>query len=245
MKNLVLLTFLILVLALSSCKSSYVTPGSSVNISQLADEDIAKLLSNQPAAQFPVNMAIARIQAPQYTNYRHRGYAPAVQNTSYSMVLTRDAEEEEAFEKLSDMIGVKKASPFNRLLLPYNYSSIKDLRLAAAKMKAGVLLVYTFDTEFIVDQKNCGPQNVLALGYLKNKEVKVVTTASAAIFDVQTEYLYGLAEASVQELRNANTWKKQEEVDALRVETERKAFDELVEEIEDTWGLIQAEYHMM
>lgn len=225
-----------------SCSNKYVTPGGSVNISELADEDIARLLEKQPTAVFPVNIAIARVQAPKYTSYTQqtRGYEEP--QGSFSMILTRDVEEEEAFEKLVKLDGVKQASPFNRLLLPYNYKSIKDLRLAAAKMKAHILLVYTFDTEYIIDTKNYGPQNALAMGYLKNKEVKVVTTASAALFDVQTEYLYGLAEATSKASKKANAWKKEDEVDALRVQTEKGSFNNLIAEIEKVWQDIHKEY---
>ena len=234
------LSLFVLVLMLSSC-GKYVTPGSSVNISELADQDIAKVLSNKPAAEFPVNIAIARVQSPTYTSNTYRGSESPKQST-YSMVLTRDAGEDEALRRLSELDGVNHASPFNRLLLPYQYSSIKDLRMAAARMKAQMLLVYTFDTEFIIDTKNYGPQNVIALGYLKNKDVKVVTTASVAIFDVQTEYLYGLAETTVQENRKSNAWKKKDEVDNLRLQTEREAFAKLMGEVENLWGEVKKEY---
>ncbi len=236
---------LLLILGLhmiQSCASKYTTPGASVNISELADEDVSKILSNKPTAEFPVHMAIARIQSPQYTNYRYQRAMYNKPSGSFSMVLTRNSTEDEAFEMMNELDGIEQASPFNRLLLPYDYKSIKDLRVAAAKMKAEMLLVYTFDTEFIIDTKNYGPQNVFTLGYLKNKDVKVVTTASAAIFDVQTEYLYGLAEATAKESRRSNAWKKQDEVDALRVQTENEAFQELMQDLELVWADIKNEY---
>ncbi|MBC7949628.1 MAG: hypothetical protein H7Y42_17205 [Chitinophagaceae bacterium] len=238
-----LITFVVLAMFVvaTSCSLKYVTPGSSVKISELADEDISKLLSNKPTSVFPVNIAIARVQDRSYSNFRYRSEAQEA-GANFSLILTRDAQEDEAFEKLSELNGIDQASPFNRLLLPYAYKSIKDLRLAAAKMKAGMLLVYTFDTDFIIDTKNYGPQNVLSLGYLKNKEVNVVTTASVALFDVQTEYLYGLAEATAKETRKSNAWKKQDEVDNLRIETERKAFAKLMGEIEKMWSGVVVEY---
>lgn len=231
----------IILLAASSC-TTYVTPGGAVKISELADEDISKLLSNKPTSEFPVNIAIARVQDQRYTNYKYRSNQYSEPQGNFSLILTRDAGEDEAFEKLKELSGVKQASPFNRLLLPYSYKSIKDLRLAAAKMKAHMLMVYTFDTEFVIDTKNYGPQNVFSLGYLKNKDVKVVTTASVAIFDVQTEYLYGLAEATANEHKRSNAWKKQDQVDNLRIETERKAFTSLMSEIEEMWAGVVKEY---
>lgn len=237
-----LTTFSLFVLVIIACScGKYVTPGSAVKISELADQDIAKVLSNKPSADFPVNIAIARIQSADYTSNTYQG-RPAASTSSYSMVLTRDAVEEDALKRLSDLDGVNQASPFNRLLLPYQYSSIKDLRMAAARMKAQMLMVYTFDTEFVIDTRNYGPQNAIALGYLKNKDVKVVTTASVALFDVQTEYLYGLAEATVQENKKSNAWKKKDEVDNLRLETERAAFNKLMGEVETLWGDVKKEY---
>ncbi len=225
---------------LLSCATNYTTSGGDVKISELTDEDISKILSNKPTAEFPAIIAIARIQAPDYTNYRYPN--PNSGNGNFSMVLTRDTDEEKQFEQLSKLEGIKQLSPFNRLLLPYNYKSIKDLRLAAAKMKAHMLLVYTYNTEFKIDTKNYGPQNMFALGYLKNKEVKVRTTSSVALFDVQTEYLFGLAEASAEKSKKSNAWKKGDEVDNLRIETERESFDKLTKEFEKMWKGVYQEY---
>ena len=236
------LVLLLLIVSFFSCSQKYVTPGGNVKISELADADISKILSNKPASEFPVNIAIARLQSPQYSSHTYRYQTESKPEDKFSMILTRDATEEEAFAKLAKMEGVKQASPFNRLLLPYTYSSVKDLRMAAAKMKAHMLMVYTFDTQFVVDTKNYGPQNVLALGYLKNKEVKVVTTASVALFDVQTEYLYGLSEATATETKRANAWKKLDEVDNLRLATEKQAFNNLMTEVEKMWKGVLEEY---
>ena len=181
-----ILALVFLFLIFSSCSTKYVTPGGDVKISALADEDISKVLSNKPTAEFPVSIAVARIQAPKYSNYNYNPRETTPTNGNFSMILTRESDEEKQLQEIGKLKGIKQISPFNRLLLPYNYNSIKDLRLAAAKMKAQMLLVYTFDTEFIIDAKNYGPQNIFALGYLKNKQVKVRTTSSAALFDVQT-----------------------------------------------------------
>ncbi|MFT3919364.1 hypothetical protein [Cloacibacterium sp.] len=238
------LTVILLSVIAISCAVNYTTPGGDIKISNLADEDISKILQNKPAIEFPANIAVARIQAPNYTNYAYQArYAnPQLQNGNFSMILTRDADEESSFSEIAKLDGIKQIAPFNKLLLPYNYNSIKDLRLAAAKMKANVLLVYTFDSQFSIDNKNYGPQNVFSLGYLKNKNVKVRTTASAALFDVQTEYLYGLAEATAEQSKTSNAWKKQDEVDYLRIETEKESFKKLTPQIKEMWNGVIAEY---
>lgn len=235
------LIFSFLVLLLNSCATKYTTPGSDVKISALADEDVSKILTNKPSAEFPVNIAVARIQAPNYSNYLYNR-RESVPNGNFSMVLTREPNEEKQINELAKLKGIKQIAPFNRLLLPYNYQTIKDLRLAAAKMKAQMLLVYTFDTEFSIDAKNYGPQNVFALGYLKNKEVEVRTTSSAALFDVQTEYLYGLSEATAEKTKKSNIWKENQEVDNLRIEAEKESFSNLAKEIEKMWNEVYNEY---
>ena len=70
----------------------------------------------------------------------------------------------------------------------------------------------------------------------------MTTTASVALFDVQTEYLYGLAEATADEHKKSNAWKKEDDVDNLRITTERKAFEKLMGEIEKMWGGVVQEY---
>jgi len=72
--------------------------------------------------------------------------------------------------------------------------------------------------------------------------VKVTTTASVALFDVQTEYLYGLAEATSNDHKKSNAWKKEDEVDNLRLATEKKAFEKLIGEIEKMWAGVMQEY---
>ena len=83
---------------------------------------------------------------------------------------------------------------------------------------------------------------MISLGFLKNKEVTVTTTVSAAVFDVRTEYLFGLAEATAKETKNASVWSTSDAVDDLRVTTEKQGFQKLLPEIEKTWSGIIEQY---
>ncbi len=229
---------LLLVLTLIGACAQYTTPGGPAQISELASPNINELMAQEPAAAFPARLAVARVQAPGYQTSRTGSYGSG----RYSVVLTRDAESEQDFERLNTLPGAAGVAPLNRILLPTNLGSIEALRETAARLKADILLLYTFDTSFQVGAQRFLPLNTIALGFLNNKKVTVTTTASAAFFDVRTEYLYGLAEASAREDKQASVWSTTDTVDDLRVATEREAFGQLVGEIEGTWKSIVDEY---
>lgn len=223
---------LILVLiGLSGC-ASYTTPGGPAAISELASADINALMAQEPAATFPARIAVVRVQEPAYRSHRNNGFGSG----RYSVVLTRDVESDESVQRLGKMTGVAGVGTLNRLLLPRRLDTLESLRESAARLKADVLLVYTFDTTFTVGEQKFLPLNTIALGFLKNKRVNVTTTASAAFFDVRTEFLYGLAEATAKDSKRASVWGEADAVDDLRVATEQQAFEDLVGEVEKTWS---------
>ncbi len=216
--------------------ASYTTPGGGVHLSELAESDINELMSKQPAATFPANISIARVQAPGYKTYHTNSFGTG----RYSVVTTREVETEEDFLRLSKLPNVAGIAPLNRILLPTRLDSVKALRMASARLKTDILLIYSFDTTFHAGEQSFAPLNAIALGLLKNKEVTVTTTVSAAFFDVRTEYLFGLSEATAKESKNASVWSTSAAVDDMRVTTEKKAFQDLLPEIEKTWiGIVK------
>jgi hypothetical protein len=226
-----------LAIVLSGC-ASYTTPGGSVQLSQLADADINELMSKKPAASFPANISVARVQAPGYQSYKVSSFGTG----RYSVITTREVESEDDFIRLSKLPQLAGIAPLNRILLPVDLDSVKALREASARLKADILLIYTFDTTFHAGEQKFAPLNVISLGFLKNKQVTVTTTVSAAFFDVRTEYLYGLSEATAQDIKSASVWSTSDAVDDLRVTTEKAAFQKLVPEIEKTWLGIVSQY---
>ena len=226
-----------LAITLSGC-ASYTTPGGSVQLSQLADSDINELMSKKPAASFPANISVARVQAPGYQSYKVNSFGTG----RYSVITTREVESDDDFIRLSKLPQLAGIAPLNRILLPVDLDSVKALREASARLKADILLIYTFDTTFHAGEQKFAPLNVISLGFLKNKQVTVTTTVSAAFFDVRTEYLYGLSEATAQEVKAASVWSTSDAVDDLRINTEKAAFQKLVPEIEKTWLGIVSQY---
>ena len=88
------------ILILGGC-ASYTTPGGSVQLSELAETDINELMSKEPAANFPANISIARVQAPGYQSYKVGSFGTG----RYSVVTTREVESEEDFKRLSSHWG--------------------------------------------------------------------------------------------------------------------------------------------
>ncbi len=224
-------------LILTGC-ASYTTPGGGVQISALADNNINGIMAQRPAATFPANISVARIQAPGYQSYAASSFGTG----RYSVVTTREVETNADFERLLKLPKVVGIAPLNRILLPVNLDSIKSLREASARLKTDILLIYSFDTSFHVGEQKFAPLNVISLGFLKNKEVTVTTTVSAAFFDVRTEYLFGVSEATARESKNASVWSTSSAVDDLRVATEKAAFQKLLQEIEKTWQGVVSQY---
>ena len=205
-----------------------------MKISDLADADINELMSRKPDAEFPAHVVIARIQAPKYQSQGAEGYGSG----RYNVVTTREVESEEDIDRISKWPKIAQLAPLNRLLLPPQLNSIKDLRSAAARARADILLIYSLDTTFRVGPQKYPPLSAISLGFLPNQEAKVTTTASAVFFDVRTEFVYGFAEATTQEAENASVWSSSAIVDQLRIKTERDAFHGLVDELEKTWDSI-------
>ena len=195
-------------------------------------------MARQPQAAFPAHIVVARIQAPHYRSSRTEGYGSG----RYSVVTTRDVETKADFELLSQLPMVAGLAPISRLLLPPKLDAIKDLRTAAARARADILLVYSLDTTFNVGTQKYAPLNVISLGFLQNQEATVTTTASAVFFDVRTEFVYGFAETTARESESVNLWNSAATVDELRVRAEQKGFHQLINELEKNWDSILKRY---
>jgi hypothetical protein len=226
-------------LIVGGCSQGYVTPGGAVAISSLQeDKDIAERMKREPAAPFPARIAVVRVQANQYRSYSSEGYGEG----RYCVLTTRDIERDEDWQRLEKMPNVAGVALLNRMVIPSRLDSDKELRLAAASLKADVLLIYTIDTVFRIDEHDFGPMRLISLGMLPTKEARVTATASAGFFDVRTGYIYGLAEATALEKQIASSWTSEDAVDQSRKRAEQKAFGQLIGEIENTWGRIAKEY---
>jgi hypothetical protein len=226
------------------CAASYATPGAAADLQALGvsrdaltDGSIVQSLGKQPLAQFPTGIAVARVQAPGYYSDTARTWGRG----AYCVVTSRDVEQPEQVGRLAKLKGVSGIAPVSRLLLPPDLKSDVELRQAAATLRADMLLVYTLDTTFRVQDK-LKPLSVVTLGLSPNQQAQVVCTASAVLMDTRNGYIYGVAEASERGTQLASAWTSSSAVDDARRRTETGAFEKLVDELERTWAGVVHNY---
>ena len=221
-----------LTLILAGC-ATYRTPGAGVNLGEFSrgDADIAEIMKREPAAAFPAHVAIARIEAGGYSSHG----ADCVGRGRLCLVTVREVETDADFEQLAALPQVAGAVQMSRLLLPDALNTLKDLRLAAASLKADMLLLYSIDTRFHVESTDIGPLSLVSLGFLPNKKAHVTATASAVLIDVRTGFIYGAVDASAKNEQRATLWSTEAAIDEARLKAERGAFRGLLSEYDRLW----------
>ncbi len=226
------------VLLLTGC-ATYQTPGAGVSIGDLSQSspEISEMMQREPAAEFPARIATIRVQASGYGS----GTTSCYGQGEFCVVTARDLEEEGDYKRLSRLAGVADIARVTRLLVPASVSGIEDLRRAAAGLKADIILLYSIDTRFVVEGQSLGPLSVVSLGLIPNKRAHVTSTASAALVDVRSGFIYGVAESTASDDQRATVWSTQQTIERARLGTERSAFQDLIGEVEDLWkGIVNA-----
>jgi len=231
------LFIVIIAIELAGC-ASYMTPGGAISIPEITEGDISEALAREPAASFPAQLIVARVQAAGYVSYSNRGHGQG----SFSVLTARDIETDEDLVRLSAMPGIASVGQLSRVLLPTELNSTRDLRTAAAHLRGDVVLLYTLDTSFRTDTVRIGPLQAVSLGFFPNKKANVTATCAAAFIDVRTGYVYGVAEASATEEQRSNIWSTQSAIEEARVVAEREAFAGALIEVEKVWNTILDQY---
>jgi hypothetical protein len=225
------------VAAVGGC-ASYATPGRAADLrafgvskDQQTDASVVQAIDKRPLATLPTSIAIVRVQEPGYHSETAQGWG----NGAYSIVTTRDIEKMD--EKMADLAKlplISALAPVNRLLLPQQLNSDLELRQAAAALHCDMVLIYTLDTTFNVEDA-AAPLSVITLGLSPNQMAHVVCTASAVLMDTRDGYIYGVAEATERQNQLASAWTSEAAVDQTRRRTESKAFEKLVGDLQTTW----------
>ncbi len=142
------------------------------------DSAINAALEKKPLASFPATVAVVRIEATGYEARTVELYGDG----AYRVVVTHDVEKPEQFKRLASLPQLAGLEPLNRLELPQQLNSDMDLRQAAARVHADMLLVYTFNDTFD-DRDLASALTLLTIGISPNKSLTVTSTASAVLID--------------------------------------------------------------
>ena len=227
-----------LVLGTGEGCARYATPGRAADLrafgvtnDQETDESVSQAIAKRPLATLPTSIAVVRVQEAGY----HSETAQSWGSGAYSVVTTRDIEKmDERMAELAKLPLVWGVAPLNRLLLPQHLNSDLELRQAAAALHCDMVLIYTLDTTFNVEDA-AAPLSVITLGLSPNQMAHVVCTASAVLMDTRNGYIFGVAEATERQNQLASAWTSEAAVDQTRRRTEAKAFEKLAGELQATW----------
>src|SRR5438477_6276854 len=140
-------------------------------------------------------------------------------------------------ERLGKLAQVGGLITISSLLLPRNFQSDLELREAAAKLKADMVLLYTFDTSFHNNDESIA-LNVVTLGLSPTRKVFVHVAASALLIDTRTGFIYSALEANEKREVRTNAWESRETADRARRDAEKAAFKSLAGEFEKNWSKI-------
>jgi len=238
-------------LLVTGCSTTYVAPSGRADFSALVPQQASVgALGDQPpgdlgtigeraapTAVFPVGIAFARLQAPDYRSFSTDLNGGVYGTGRYSIFTTREVEDESDLQRLAGLPEMAGIVSLNRLLLPANLQTDAELRRAAARLNAEMVVIYTFDTSFY-DRNRSLTLMSLTLGNARTQKVNLHVTATALVLDTHTGFIYAAFETNENQEFRTNVWKKEEHVDAARRNSERAAFKKLVTEFETAWPRI-------
>ena len=220
--------------------ASYPVPGGPVALAGLQHADPADGSAPRlPAPHFPATVAVVRVQAPRYASYS----VDALGKGSFSVVPAPESVPDEGMQKLAALASTARFVPLDLEFLPERLESAADLRLAASKIQADAVMVWTLETAFVIDGTRYGPGEAVPLSFSGDADAAVTSAASAVLLDMRTGYRYAAAEATGTASGLADKHAKSKEgLDGKRLEAERRAFTALAGEIEKAWTGIAAQY---
>ncbi len=221
-----------LVLLMCAGCASYQTPGAAVKLGELVPADVAASSARDPLPRFPSSFALVRVQAPDYRSASSRGYGDG----RFSIVTTQELMTDARLQEISGWPQVATVSMLKTALLPHRFDSLDDLRLAAAKLQADVLLVYSIDTRFEIGGRSYAPESDVSLGAKSVTAAAVKSHASAVLFDVRTGASFGEVGADADLADLAGALGSGEAVDAKRLQAERQAFAAMLANAQTTWS---------
>lgn len=217
--------------------ASYVTPTGRADFTAFTSASMKESFEAKPAAAFPAGIVAVQVQAPHYENWQTKQDGGVYGQGRYSVVIGAEAGEADDLQRLSKLPQVGGFITLSTLLLPDKLESDRELREAAARLKADMVLLYTFDTTFHENDASTALATI-TLGLSPTRTVSVNVTASALLMDTRTGFIYAAFDAHEKRKLLSNVWESRESADRARQDAEKVAFKGLVGEFEKSWPQI-------
>lgn len=221
--------------------ASYIPPGAKADLQAFAPASIQEGFAAKPTSPFPAAIAFVRVQGGTYSNYHLQQSGGVYGSGRYSVITTREVEEESLLERVGKLPQVAGITGLNRMLLPPQLESDREIREAASRVQADLVFLYTFDTVFFQSDL-AKPLTVISLGLSPTTKVSVATTVSGLLLDTRTGYVYSTYETTKKDSTLATAWGSREAADETRLKNERTAFAQMVDEFASTWPKLLARY---
>jgi hypothetical protein len=222
-----------LALALAGC-STYIPPGAKADLQSFAPQSIQEGFAAKPSNPFPASIAAVRIQGSGYNNYHLRRHGGQYGAGRYTVIMTREVEDQTQFDRVATLPQVAGLVALNRMLLPEKLENDRQIREAASRLQTDLVFVYTFDTAFF-DTDKATPLTVITLGLSPTKKITATTTVSALLMDTRTGYIYAAYEVTERAETIASAWSSSDSADEVRRKTEKKVFVKLIDEWVTSW----------
>ncbi len=222
-----------LLVLMSGCES-YHTPGTRADLQQFTPPSMRDAFALEPSYPYPASIAVVRVQGTAYSNHYLSQHGGSFGGGRFTVVLANELGEELHLQSIGELPHIKGIVRLNRLVLPNRIESDRDIRDSAARLKADLVLLYTFDTVFF-DAHKGKALSVITLGLSPNRKIYATTTATAMLIDTRTGYIYSAYEATERNHAHSTSWGTRETADQVRRDTETKAFAQLIKNMVEDW----------
>jgi hypothetical protein len=148
------------IVLLLSGSATYIPPGAKADLQVFAPPSIQDAFAVKATAPFPAAIAAVRIQGPAYSNHNVRQNGGLHGDGRYTVVMTREVEDQIHFDRIAALPKVSGVNALNRMLIPARLEGEREIRGAAARLHADLVWVYTFDTAFF-DHDAAKPLSVI------------------------------------------------------------------------------------
>jgi len=228
-------TIVLVALLCSGC-ASYLAPGGPAPMQELVRGNDS--IPVQPTLSLPARVAVVRIQAPKYQSATIKGHGGG----AYSVVTLSDDALNHDQSVISQWPQVDSVFAIDDSLLPDDFHTLSDLRLASAKMQADAMLAYTLDTEFMVGGQTYKDSKKVPMSKKAGADDGITVNASAVLIEVRTGYSYGQvsAQATVKGL-DKDTWQSEDKLDKARLQAEQQALDAMLQKAAPIWQHVAEE----